>query len=90
MSAVTEFGSATYYPGYCNVADGFCCSEPSDCPDGYHCAGGDAEKPKDEAVCKPILKDGTCWTDCDCNGTPCVGAFVCGCTFCGGQSRHAG
>ncbi|MBT9556580.1 MAG: hypothetical protein IV100_11160 [Myxococcales bacterium] len=85
MLAVTDFGSPTYYPGYCNVADGFCCSEETDCPDGYHCAGGDPLKPKDEGVCKPILNDGTCWTDFDCNGGPCVGAQLCGCAFCGEQ-----
>lgn len=46
-----------------------CCAN---CGAGQVCVDG-----KD---CLPIAKPGACWTDADCGGLPCVGAFVCPCT----------
>ncbi len=80
MATTTPLGYATFYPGYCMVADGACCYAELDCPTGYHCAGLDTAG--DSGVCKPEQADGSCWSNLDCGEGTCEGELLCGCKGC--------
>jgi len=67
-------------PGVCGPANGDCCEDDSDCPEGGFCMV--SEEDPDNTACLALPDPGKCWDDSFCNeGETCVGAKWSGCAY---------